>query len=279
VFDPERLKELVGKFPVPAAKDGKLAEVDKEATDAAVAELLKDPRGAVLGLVGLLAPPEKGGDTRARHALHAVVIRAGAVKGETRRQVAEALASALSTDRPTEVKAFALRQLQLVGGEEVAPAVGKLLTDEALGEDAAQALLAIKAGAAGQLRAALPKAKGRQAVVIAQALGSLRDAESAGALRKLLAVEDRDARLTAAWALANIGDAGAAEQLLKAADAAQGYERAKLTQACLLLAETLLAVGKKKEAVTVYGHLGETRTDPAEKHVRDAAARGLAAAK
>jgi hypothetical protein len=279
VFDPERLKELVGKFPVPAAKDGKLAEVDKEATDAAVAELLKDPRGAVLGLVSLFTPPEKGGDTQARHALHAIVIRAGAVKGETRRQVAEALASVLGGDRPAEAKAFALRQLQLVGGEEVTPAVGKLLTDEALGEDAARALLAIKAGAAGQFRAALPKAKGRQVVVIAQALGTLRDAESAGGLRKLLAADDRDARLTAAWALAAVGDAGSAEQLLKAADAAQGYERAKLTQACLLLAENLLAAGKKKEAATVYGHLGETRKDPAEKHVRDAAARGLAAAK
>ena len=40
MLNAEKLKELVAKFPVPAAKDGKLAEVDKDATDAALA-----PRG------------------------------------------------------------------------------------------------------------------------------------------------------------------------------------------------------------------------------------------
>ena len=58
--------------------------------------------------------------------------------------------------------------------------------------------------------------------------------------------------LTVAWALANIADDEAAEPLLKAANSANGYDRSKLTQACLLLAEHLLAAGKKKESTAIY---------------------------
>jgi HEAT repeat protein len=274
----ERLSELVAKFPEPAAKDGKLADVDKQAADAAVAELLKGGAKSVVGLVEMLAPADRGGDGRVRHAIHALVIRAGA-RDDDRRMIAEALASTLSPDRPVEVNAFVLGQIQLVGGKEVAPALGKFLADEKLCEAAAAALLGIEAGAAAQFRAALGAAKGRPATIIVHALGALKDTGSAAAIRKLVAADDRDTRLTAARALADIGDADSAELLLKAADAAEGYERSKLTQACLLLAERLAATGQKKVASSIYTRLHETRTDPSEQHVRDAAARGLAAPK
>lgn len=278
--DADKLRQLVAKFPTPSAKDGKLAEVDKDATDAAVSELVKGGKDAVVGLVGMLTPAETGGDGQVRHALHALVIHAGGAKdGPRRALVAEALASTLAGDRPADVKAFVLRELELVGGKEVTPAVGKLLTDEAIGDDAARTLLAIKDGAAEQFRAAFAKAKGRQVVVTAHALGVLRDDASADALRKLLDSADRDARLTGARALANLADATSAERLLKMADAATGYERAKLTDACLSLAEQLSAAGKKKEAAAVYTHLQKSRTEAGEKYVRDAAERGLAAAK
>jgi len=262
---------------VPAAKDGKLAEVDKTATDAALAELVKLGEEAVVGLVNMLTTAEKGGDGQARHALHALVIHAGSLKDDPRRVISEALASTLAGDCTPEVKAFVLRQLQLVGRKEVVPAVGKLLADETLGEDAVRTLVAIKAGATEQLRGALAGAKGRNLLVIAQALGTLKDTESAPTLRKVLEGEDSDLRQVAGWALANMADADSAALLSKRADTATGFERTKLTQACLLLAENLLAAGKKKEAAVIYGHLHESRTDDAEKHIRSAAAAGLAA--
>ena len=121
----EWLMEMVAKFPVPAAKDGKLAEVDKTATDAAIAELARAGASAIVGLVGMLVPPEKGGDGRVRHVLHTLVIHAGG-QGDTRRQlVAEALASTLASDQPAESKTFVLQQLQLIGGREVVPKIGK----------------------------------------------------------------------------------------------------------------------------------------------------------
>ncbi|MCI0703648.1 MAG: HEAT repeat domain-containing protein [Planctomycetia bacterium] len=276
MLDNERLKELVAKFPTPAAKDGKLAEVDKDATDAALAEFLKGGKDAVLGLVQLLVRGEKGGDGQVRHAIHALVIHVGGRKAEEKRMVAEALASLLEGDQPEGVKPFVLQQLQFIGGKEVVPAVAKLLADETLAETAVQTLVAIKVCAAPSLRAALPNAKNRQVIVIVQALGTLKDPESASELRKLLASNDSGVRQVAGWALANMGDAECAKLLLKQSTLAEGYERVKLTQACFLLAENLLAAGKKKEAAAIYQHLSDTRREAVEKYIKDAADRGLA---
>jgi HEAT repeat protein len=274
------LLDLIAKFPTPAMKDGKLADADKEAMDSAVRELLKVGRPAVVGLIALLVPAEMGGDTQARHAIHAIVIHVGGSKESAPKQaLAEALASTFESDRPKEIKAFVLRQLQLVGGKEVSETVGKFLLDTELGESAAQTLLAIKSGAAAPFRIALAKTAGRQRLLMVHGLGTLRDVGAVEPLKKLLADEDRDTRVTAAWALANIGDAGSAEALLKLADDAQGFERTKATQASLLLAEKLLSTGKKKEAARIYGRLHEARSDPSEGYVKEAAARGLQATK
>jgi hypothetical protein len=75
--------------------------------------------------------------------------------------------------------------------------------------------------------------------------------------------------------VANLGRADGVDTVLKAADTKAPYERIKATQACLLLAERLTAAGKKAEAARVYKYLQDTRTDPAEKYVRDAARKAL----
>jgi HEAT repeat protein len=166
----------------------------------------------------------------------------------------------------------------VAGGKEVVGALGKLLADGELYEYAALALLAIQDGAAEQFRKALPGSAGKRRLTVVQALGVLRDASSAGALKKLAGDPDRDTRLAALWALAKVGDPSAADVLIKAADA-EGYERTQATKACLVLAERLLAAGRKAEAARVYTYLRDSRTGPAERYVRDAATRGLAAAK
>jgi len=83
--------------------------------------------------------------------------------------------------------------------------------------------------------------------------------------------------MAAVWALANIGDSGSADTLLKTADKAEGWERIQATKGCLLLAEKLIAAGKKSEAAKIYKHLRDTQTKPAERYVSDAAKIGLAA--
>ncbi len=273
----EQLIALVNQMPQADARRI-LGTVDKEAVEKALAEILQGGKDNIVGLVALLVEPGKGDDGKARYALHALAVEVCKRKDARQRPMfAEALASTLDGKPPKEPQAFVIRQLQVAGGKEVVPALGKLLLDDALGDDAAQALLAIKEGAAEQFRAALPKASGKQVLPIAQALGVLRDRNSVAALQDLVRDKDRDRRLCAVWALANIGDAGSVELLLKAADK-DGFERIKATQACLLLAENLLAAGKKKEAARIYTHLKDTRTDPSERHIKEAATKGLAAA-
>jgi HEAT repeat protein len=274
----KHLQELLAAFPTPAKKDGKLAEVNKDAADAAVAELLKDPSESITGLIDLLSP--KGGDTQARQALHAIVMRVGGDKDAAARQAAaRALAATVNTDRPKDIQRFVVSQLQLIGDAKQAAALGKLLLDTELAETAAQVLLAIKVDVADEFRAALGKASGKQRALIAHGLGTLKDKPAAGSLLKLLDDDDRDTRLTAAWALANLPDGNATDKLLKLADAAKGYERSTATDSCLLLAENLLATGDKTGARRIYSRLHDSRTDAAERFVKEAAANGLAATK
>src|SRR5262249_43901767 len=151
-------------------------------------------KDTVVALVGLLVEPGgKGDDSKARYALHALALRVCAARDEKQRQAfSEALASTLDGKRPKQVQAFVVRELQVVGRKEAVAPLGRLLNDEELAEPAAQALLAINEGAAGQFRAALPRSKGKPRLVIVHALGTLRDVESAFELRKLAKDSDRD---------------------------------------------------------------------------------------
>lgn len=271
-------EQLIARMPRPDPEEKILKNVEEGQVEKIAAELYVGGREAVVALVDMLTEP--GGernDSPVRHALHALVIHAGGLGDEHRRTVAGALASTLSGhQRSAGVREFVIRQLQLCGGPEVAPAIGKLLSDEQLYQDAAMALLAVRDGAAEQFRAALSDVTGPQRVAVIQALGALKDSESAGALRRA-AERDADpvARLDAAWALANIGDPASAEVVMKLADGAEGFDRVRATKACLLLAENLSDAGRKDDARRIYQHLRATRTDTSEAYVADIAERAI----
>lgn len=274
----DTLAALVDALQIPDKKSAP-GNVDREATLKTLTALLQGGRASIAALADLLTEPGKEDDSKARYALHALAVHVGGLRDAAqRRAFAEALASTIKPDRPRDVRAFLVRQLQVVGGREAVEALGKLLRSEELCDDAAQALLAIKAGAVEQFRAALPTAKGKARLPLVQALGTLRDVELAKDIRELATDTDRELRLAAVWALANGGDAGSVGVVIKAADA-EGYERIKGASACLLLAERLLAAGNKTEAVRIYTYLNVSRTEATEQHVRAAAKRGLAAAK
>ena len=224
----------------------------------------------VTGLVALLNPDAKGGDVHVRHALHGQAMRAGGWPEKDRQAFTRALAGTLKGDHPKPAKGFVIRQLQVAGGAEVTTALGEWLLDDELWEDAAQALLAI-GGTADQFLKALPKAKDKQLLTIVQALGALKINNAAERIRELVTADDATLRQVAAKALADMADAGAVGTLLKAADTSKGYERTKQTSACLQLAENLLALGRKEESTRIYKHLLDTRKDPAEAYIRQAA--------
>src|SRR5688572_13169382 len=196
----EKLKELVDAMPSPSKrppatqpadrrrpnreKEGILSGADKTAMDKALAEIHAGGRDNVVALVGMLVPEDPPADSKARHAIHALATKVSGMKDAQRKAFAEALASTLEGEKPAEVRQFVVRQLQLCGRGEVAPALGKLLADEDLAADATTALLAIRDGAAGQFRAALAKSRGRTRLGVMNALGLLGDREAAKPLRE-----------------------------------------------------------------------------------------------
>jgi hypothetical protein len=62
---------------------------------------------------------------------------------------------------------------------------------------------------------------------------------------------------------------------MKAADVEPGWERIQATKNCMVLAEKLVAAGKKSDAAKIYKYLRDTRKDPSEKYVRDAAEKAM----
>lgn len=273
----ERLKALVNQMPNPDGRGMFTENIDKEKIEKAVAEIHQGGRENVLGLIEMLGEPGSEENVKPHYALHCLANHVLVIKDQNgRRQLSEALASKLSGDLSTYNKAFLCQELQWAGRREAAPALGKLLTDEELAEPAAMALVAIREGAAEQFRAAMPRTQGKCRLNVVQGLGAVGDERSVGALKQALNDSDREVRLAAGWGLARIGDPGSVDLLLKAAEVKPGWERIQATKHCLVLAEKLLAAGKNDLAVKIYVRLRDTRKDPSEKYIREAAEKALA---
>ncbi len=272
------LVELVNQMPDPDQRGMYCTDIDKEKIEGAIRDILRGGRENIIGVIDMLVEPGKGDDVKAHYALHCMALRVCKLDNDRpRRRFARTLASQIGGDRPKEVQKYLIRELQVASGREVVETLGKVLTDEDLCETAAQALAAIGDGAAEQLRGALSRVSGKCRLTVLQNLGVVRDTNSVGDLKKAVSDEDESVRMAAVWALANIGDTGSADTLLKTADKAEGWERIQATKACLLLAEKLGAAGSKSEAARIYKHLRDTRTDPEEHYVCEAAKMGLAA--
>ncbi len=265
--------------PDPWGAASKFTGPDPEAAEKIFTEILSGGRESVTELIGLVREPSDPDykNYKAGYVLHGLVILAGRTGQENnRRLLAAALDSQLGGEKHSKaVKGFLIRELRTLGGKESVSALGKQLLDEDLYSDATFALLTIRDGVAPQFRNALEKSKGRNRVAMIHALGTLQDKDSIGALKKALDDSDRDVSRTAAWALANLGEASASDALLKSADDAEGWERTEATRNCLLLAERLMANGKQSQANRIYAHLRDTRKDPTEHHIRELAEKAL----
>jgi len=261
-----------------AALIQKLPADKPEEAQAVLQEILKGAPDSIVELTKMLKEPGKEDDSKARFALHGLATWVQRADAEAERKLfADTLVKQLETGLPPQVKAFLMMQLQLAGGTESTPALGKFLLDRELCEYAVQAMLAIKDKAAiAILQEALPKAAGPCRVTIIQALGVLRAAKGQAAVAKALSDEDRDTRLVAAFALANSADPAAVDPLLKGAEAEAAYERSQMTEAAVLLARRLGEAGEKAAGTKLARQLMKSRT--ADVHVRCAALQALAAA-
>lgn len=274
----EILKSLVDQMPDPDGRGMFTTGVDKERIEKAIAQIYAGGRKTWRGLIEMLDQPGTDADVKPHYALHCLANHVLVVGDEGgRRSFCEILAAELDGDHSEYIKGFLCQELQWAGGREAVAALGKLLTNEALVEPAAMALVAIRDGAAEQFRAALPNVKGKCRLNVLQGLGAVGDAQSVAAFRGALSDADREIRLAAGWSLSRIGDAGSVDALLTAADVDPGWERIQAAKHCLVLAEKLAAAGNKDLAAKIYSHLRLTRKDPSEKYIREAVEKALGA--
>lgn len=275
----DELKALVDQMPDPDGKGMYTQNIDKNRIERAVAALHAGGRDNVVGLIEMLGDPGSDEDAKPHYALHCLANHALQIKDEAaRKMISETLSAELSAEHSKYVKRFLCQELQWLGHKEATPALGNLLLDEDLVEPATMALVAIREGAAVQLRVALPLARGKCRLNIVQGLGSVEDRQSTAALEELLNDEGPEVRMAAGWALARIGDPDSVSALIKAADADPGWERIQATKHCLMMAEKLSAAGQTDPSTEIYTYLRDTRTDPSEGYVREAAEKALESA-
>jgi len=255
--------EIVAKLPADNAAAGQPM----------LAQIAKLGPGGVKQLCGLITPPSDVGDAKARYALHGLVLHTKRRGAEAERAMVEGvLLAAIAGASDEEVKAFFIRQVQLIGSARSVAPLGSLLASDRLCEPAAQALLRIRTGGvAAQFRRALPAAKGKRLMTIVQALGLLRDKASAKAILACASADEAKLRHTAWYALADIADARATKALAKAAASGGGYERALGTKCYLQLARRLAEDGDEAGAAAICRDLLAKRTTAEEGNVQCAA--------
>jgi HEAT repeat protein len=260
---PPDLKVKVGalleRFPAESPSD----------KDALAAELLGLGPKAVLEVSARVLPPGAGDDAKARFALNALavhVIRPGA-EGE-RRQFVGALLEALRIAPEPEVKAFLISQVQIAGKEEAVRPLARYLRDGRLAEPAVQALLAIRGHAAARaLLKALAPAPASIRPTLIKALGELRSLEAVKKLLPYAESQDANTRMTALFALADMGDPLAGPVLERSRVAASPFERSQAPFLYLRFARRLAESGRESQALAMARSVLAHYTAPEESHV------------
>jgi len=167
----------------------------------------------------------------------------------------------------------ALSILSMMGTERSIPQLQVLLPNEQLSHMACNVLERLpRASATRALMAALPQAQGRAKIGLINCLGVCGDTQALPSLTALLESSAIDQACAAAVALGRIGSAEVIPALRVFKDSGSHAATMAGADACLRLAEQLVAQGQAKDALKLYQGLASP-DNPA--HVQVAAFRGL----
>lgn len=243
-------------------------------------KLINDLKGTgeegVLLLVNMINAPGKGSNAQVDYALSGLTHFVMA-KGEesARLATAKAYIKALDMVNERETKAFIIRQLQLLGGDESIDALSGFLNEESLSGPASRALAAIGSENAGKaLKAALMRRMGtpktQKDIVIA--IGEAQVADSEALLKALLGSDDENMQKAVLYALSRVGTKASIKELGEAA-AAAGYNMTKnnANEAYIALLKRVAGQGDTKEVEKAAKDLQKKALKAGQTQTRDAA--------
>lgn len=178
----------------------------------------------------------------------------GAKDESLRVEATNALLDALDAPYATKLKRRLLRLVALSASDENVPALMKRIVDPELGDRVIWALSRVP-DALDELEEALPDAKPEKKVNLIQAVARFKNPASYRAIAPFMEDPDEAVRHACLHALADIIAPDAIELLLVAASRNPG--KAGLPWWCRLaeVGDRLYGLGKKSEAMRVYGHL------------------------
>ncbi|MCY3024022.1 MAG: HEAT repeat domain-containing protein [Planctomycetota bacterium] len=160
-------------------------------------------------------------------------------------------------------KDVACRRLAVIGSKDAIPALAAMLADANLYDVARYGLETIPDPAADDaLRAALGKVKGKQLVAVCRSIAKRRDVKAVDELARLLGDADVDVASAAAIALGAVGDANATKVLQQALSGAPAAVRPAVGEGCLAITDTLLAQGKRDEAMALADRVRAAELPP-----------------
>jgi HEAT repeat protein len=153
-------------------------------------------------------------------------------------------------------KAKACQRIGELGAKEAVPALSALLSNEHLSAYARYGLEPIADPSADDaLRAALPKLKGNLLIGVINSIGKRRDAKASPAFARMIYGADADVARAAAAALGKTGGESSVKELQAALAKTSGMTRMAVADGCLVCAESLLAEGKRDQALALYASL------------------------
>ena len=240
---PPTIEELVAQFPA----------ADAATRDRLVEALLKRAPDSIHAVCRMIVPPGKRDDTAAQFAVNGMIVSLQKSKNDQdRKRFCLILIEELNRSGEREVKAFFIRQLQLIGQEETVKALRRYLKDTSLFEPAAQAMKAIGGRDAEKaLLTALKEARGAARVTLVKTLGEMQSRAAVKIIEKDAASDDSLLRQTALFALANIGDPSSENTLSRTRVNASFQERTHAPTLLLHFARRMAENGFRKQSLSL----------------------------
>ncbi len=226
-------------------------------------KLLRHGPAGIRRLAQMLVPTGIGDDSRARYALHELALYV-TQQGEeqSRRMYEDAILGALQTTEEPELKAFLIRQLEIVGTERSVPALSQFLTDEGLYEPAAQSLVAIGTPLVREaLVQTLADVNTVQRITLLKALGDLGSGDIGDVAQSYVDSENRRVRRAALYAVAKNGAPAGRKIFENVLQRAEDYNRSEITALYMQYLHALTGNGYSDQAADICLEIMQSDSD------------------